>query len=217
MTRSLWIINNDLWITFAFHIRIVYLGFQPWETDFDHTIVWFKISKLKKAALESPKIFFFIFWYFTPTKMYGRNRGLLEVPGTLIIKIVLPMVLWVYKRNSTRSILVIDQDGLTLPGPRYYLNAPTNIDAFENNPDAVTRQYRDLIQSVITLLGGRLDNDAVKDILLFERRLAMITIPSYDQRRRSKQYVNKIGKIQDLKKLLPQIDWQQVRKRVACL
>ena len=115
-----------------------------------------------------------------------------------------------FERNSTRSILVIDQDGLTLPGPRYYLNAPTNIDAFENNPDAVTRQYRDLIQSVITLLGGRLDNDAVKDILLFERRLAMITIPSYDPRRRSKQYVNKIGKIQDLKKLLPQIDWQQV-------
>ena len=114
-------------------------------------------------------------------------------------------------RNSTRSILVIDQDGLTLPGPRYYLNAPTNIDAFENNPDAVTRQYRDLIQSVITLLGGRLDNNAVKDILLFERRLAMITIPSYDPRRRSKKYVNKIGKIQDLKKLLPQIDWKQVR------
>ena len=113
--------------------------------------------------------------------------------------------------------MVIDQDGLTLPGPRYYLNAPTNIDAFENNPDAVTRQYRELIQSVITLLGGRLDNDAVKDILLFERRLAMITIPSYDQRRRSKQYVNKIGKIQDLKKLLPQIDWQQVRKPIAFL
>ena len=42
-------------------------------------------------------------------------------------------------RNSSKSILAIDQDGLTLPGPRYYLNAPTNLEEFKNNPDQVTR------------------------------------------------------------------------------
>ena len=67
---------------------------------------------------------------------------------------------------------------MTLPGPEYYLNAPTDINAFKDHPDKITKQYRQLIQSVITLLGGRPHNQAVDQILLFERQLAFITIPA---------------------------------------
>ena len=43
------------------------------------------------------------------------------------------------QRNSTKSILVIDQDGLTLPDRQYYLNAPSRDDDLidDSNPDSV--------------------------------------------------------------------------------
>ena len=122
-------------------------------------------------------------------------------------------------RNYSKSIIVIDQDGLTLPGPEYYLNAPTDINAFKDNPDQITRQYRQLIQSVITLLGGRPNNPAVEQILLFERKLAHITIPSYDPRRRQKfqndYYIR--GSVNELKKLFPNINWYRFLERVVGL
>ena len=57
---------------------------------------------------------------------------------------------------------MIDQDGLTLPDRQYYMNAPTREDDLvgedQSNPDSVTAQYKQLLQSVISLLGGKNDN-----------------------------------------------------------
>ena len=78
---------------------------------------------------------------------------------------------------------------------------------------------RQLIQSVITLLGGRPNNPAVDQILLFERKLAHITIPAYDTRRRQKfqndYYIR--GSVQELKKLLPIVDWYNFIERIVGL
>jgi len=45
-------------------------------------------------------------------------------------------------RNYSKSIIVVDQDGLTLPGPEYYLQGGTDLNSFKDNPDQITRQYR---------------------------------------------------------------------------
>jgi predicted metalloendopeptidase len=61
-------------------------------------------------------------------------------------------------QNYSNSIFVIDQDGLTLPAPEFYLNGPSDQDDFIANPDETARQYQQLIQNIISLLGGKGSN-----------------------------------------------------------
>ena len=73
---------------------------------------------------------------------------------------------------------MIDQDGLTLPDRQYYMNAPSREDDLvdESNPDSVTAQYKQLLQSVISLLGGKNDNQGIDFfiLLLVQRGMMMI-------------------------------------------
>ena len=140
---------------------------------------------------------------------WSRNRPKTKLIGVYSNGALISVSVKMDPRNSTKSILVIDQDGLTLPDRQYYMNAPRNdyfiiacfsklsrttwpslttVNAwglnqvliiesrpedFDNNPDAVTRQYRELLQSVISLLGGKIKNEGTDSIFCRQYRVVI--------------------------------------------
>ena len=57
---------------------------------------------------------------------WSRNRPKTKLIGVYSNGALISVSVKMDPRNSTKSILVIDQDGLTLPDRQYYMNAPRN-------------------------------------------------------------------------------------------
>ena len=97
---------------------------------------------------------------------------------------------------TDRYSLVIRPGGLTLPGLNFYLQSHTDSGYARGNEkglDQYTIAYRKAVNSVIKLLGGKGEQDAVDQIVFFERELANLTarVP-YDTERLSPENLNEI-------------------------
>ena len=106
--------------------------------------------------------------------------------------------------------LVIQPGGLTLPGLNFYLQSHTDSGYSQGSDqglDQYTIAYRKAVDSVIKLLGGEGGQNAVDQIVFFERELANLTarVP-YDTERLSGEKLNDI---------LPVVDWPWFMKELV--
>ncbi|VEN40265.1 unnamed protein product, partial [Callosobruchus maculatus] len=104
-------------------------------------------------------------------------------------------------RNSTRHVLQIDQNGLTLPTRDYYLN-------HTKDHEKVVNACLEYMVKVGILLGGEPNStkQQMKDVMDFETRLANITIPN--ELRRDEEQLYNLMTVQELQELAPFLDWR---------
>ncbi|XP_067124089.1 endothelin-converting enzyme homolog isoform X3 [Centruroides vittatus] len=103
------------------------------------------------------------------------------------------------ERNSSNNIIQVDQGGLGLPTKDYYIN--------KTEDDPVLNAYLTYMTKVGVLLGGEENatRRQMKEVIKFETKLAMITIPA-EERRDDEQLYNKMT-IAQLQVLAPVINW----------
>ncbi|XP_005997425.1 endothelin-converting enzyme-like 1 [Latimeria chalumnae] len=110
-------------------------------------------------------------------------------------------------KNSSRNVIRIDQDGLTLPERTLYL---------EQDEDSVKilAAYRTLMEKLVTLLGAENGRQKTEEILHLEKRLANITISEFDDQRRDiNTMYNKIT-LRDLQRIAPNLKWKHLLDRI---
>ncbi|KAJ8916510.1 hypothetical protein NQ315_000152 [Exocentrus adspersus] len=103
-------------------------------------------------------------------------------------------------RNSSRHILQIDQNGLTLPTRENYLNKTEHA--------KVLKAYLEYMTKVGVLLGGELNSTRaqMQAVIDFETRLANITTPG--ELRRDEESIYNLMTIAELQERAPFIDWR---------
>ncbi|XP_060073168.1 endothelin-converting enzyme homolog [Ylistrum balloti] len=106
-------------------------------------------------------------------------------------------------RSSSKNILKVDQSGLGLPQRDYYLNKSIT-------QDPVLIAYLEYMTEVGMLLGGEENSTRSQmiDVIMFETKLANITIPSEDHRDEEKMY-HKIT-IEQLQQNVTFINWLHI-------
>ncbi|KAL2725026.1 neprilysin-4-like isoform X2 [Vespula squamosa] len=103
-------------------------------------------------------------------------------------------------KNSDQYVIQFDQTSLGLPTRDYFLQ-PSNM--------IYLNAYKDYFIKIVTLLGASLQNATVHadQLIEFETKLAKITF-SPDERRNVSELYQKMS-IDELRSMVPQIDWQR--------
>ncbi|KAG9508882.1 hypothetical protein GZH46_02612, partial [Fragariocoptes setiger] len=101
------------------------------------------------------------------------------------------------ERNSSRTVIQIDQSGLGLPNRDYYLN--------KSGKNTVLESYLAYMIKVGDLMGNGDSSEAMKDVLEFEIKLAEITVPA-DQRRDDERMYHKYT-LRELNEKSPFLNW----------
>nr|QHX41524.1 endothelin-converting enzyme 2-like isoform X1 [Octopus vulgaris] len=105
-------------------------------------------------------------------------------------------------RNSSRNIIKIDQGGLDLSSPQYYLNKTIT-------EDKILSAALEYMTTIGVLLGGEKNDtyNQMLEILEFETEIANITTPAEERQDEEKQY-HKMT-VKELQTLAPFINWQK--------
>ncbi|CAM9840085.1 unnamed protein product [Lampetra planeri] len=116
-------------------------------------------------------------------------------------------------KNSSRNVIRIDQEGLTLPERSLYLGQ-------DEESLKVIKAYKVLMNKITTLLGARNARHKLEDVFEFEQQLANITLSESDPLRRDINNMYNKMKLRDLHHLAPAINWRQFleqifRKRIS--
>ncbi|XP_060049761.1 endothelin-converting enzyme-like 1 isoform X2 [Erinaceus europaeus] len=104
-------------------------------------------------------------------------------------------------RNSSRYVIRIDQDGLTLPERTLYL-------AQDEESEKVLAAYRVFMERLLSLLGADAVEQKAREILQLEQQLANITLSEYDDLRRDVSSVYNKVTLGQLQKITPHLRWK---------
>ncbi|XP_078521517.1 endothelin-converting enzyme-like 1 [Lissotriton helveticus] len=110
-------------------------------------------------------------------------------------------------KNSSRYVIRIDQDGLTLPERTLYLGQ-------DEESEKILAAYRIFMEKILGLLGADNVQQKAEEIVQLEQRLANITISEYDDQRRdiSSMY-NKVT-LSQLQQIAPNLQWKRLLDRI---
>ncbi|XP_077682556.1 endothelin-converting enzyme-like 1 [Eretmochelys imbricata] len=110
-------------------------------------------------------------------------------------------------KNSSRYVIRIDQDGLTLPERTLYLGQ-------DEESEKILAAYRLFMERLLGLLGAEHVAQKAEEILQLEQRLANITVSEYDDLRRdiSTMY-NKVS-LRELQLITPTLKWKRLLDRI---
>uniref|UniRef100_A0A3Q2HSF0 Endothelin converting enzyme like 1 n=1 Tax=Equus caballus TaxID=9796 RepID=A0A3Q2HSF0_HORSE len=104
-------------------------------------------------------------------------------------------------RNSSRYVIRIDQDGLTLPERTLYL-------AQDEESEKILAAYRVFMERLLSLLGADAVEQKAQEILQLEQRLANITVSEYDDLRRDVSSMYNKVTLGQLQKITPHLRWK---------
>ncbi|XP_072330380.1 endothelin-converting enzyme-like 1 isoform X3 [Scyliorhinus torazame] len=110
-------------------------------------------------------------------------------------------------KNSSRNVIRIDQDGLTLPERTLYFGQ-------DEESEKILIAYKDLMEKLVSLLGGGDAKKKTEEILQLEMQLANVTISESDTLRRDiNTMYNKIT-LRELQRIAPTVQWKRLLDRI---
>ncbi|XP_068945259.1 endothelin-converting enzyme-like 1 isoform X1 [Petaurus breviceps papuanus] len=132
---------------------------------------------------------------------WDLNRLLYKAQGVYSAAALFSLTVSLDDKNSSRYVIRIDQDGLTLPERTLYL-------AQDEESEKILAAYRVFMERLLSLLGAEAVEQKALEILQLEQRLANITVSEYDDLRRdiSSMY-NKVT-LGQLQQITPHLRWK---------
>uniref|UniRef100_A0A2K5J9S0 Endothelin converting enzyme like 1 n=1 Tax=Colobus angolensis palliatus TaxID=336983 RepID=A0A2K5J9S0_COLAP len=132
---------------------------------------------------------------------WDLNRLLYKAQGVYSAAALFSLTVSLDDRNSSRYVIRIDQDGLTLPERTLYL-------AQDEESEKILAAYRVFMERVLSLLGADAVEQKAQEILQVEQRLANITVSEYDDLRRDVSSMYNKVTLGQLQKITPHLRWK---------
>ncbi|KFO30096.1 endothelin-converting enzyme-like 1 [Fukomys damarensis] len=132
---------------------------------------------------------------------WDLNRLLYKAQGVYSAAALFSITVSLDDRNSSRYVIRIDQDGLTLPERTLYL-------AQDEESEKVLAAYRLFMERLLSLLGADSVQQKAQEILQLERQLANITVSEYDDLRRDVSAMYNKVTLGQLQKITPHLRWK---------
>ncbi|XP_021018755.1 endothelin-converting enzyme-like 1 [Mus caroli] len=132
---------------------------------------------------------------------WDLNRLLYKAQGVYSAAALFSLTVSLDDRNSSRYVIRIDQDGLTLPERTLYL-------AQDEESEKILAAYRVFMERLLRLLGADAVEQKAQEILQLEQRLANISVSEYDDLRRDVSSVYNKVTLGQLQKITPHLQWK---------
>ncbi|ERE82114.1 endothelin-converting enzyme-like 1-like protein [Cricetulus griseus] len=132
---------------------------------------------------------------------WDLNRLLYKAQGVYSAAALFSLTVSLDDRNSSRYVIRIDQDGLTLPERTLYL-------AQDEESEKVLAAYRVFMERLLRLLGADSVEQKAQEILQLEQRLANISVSEYDDLRRDVSSMYNKVTLGQLQKITPHLQWK---------
>uniref|UniRef100_A0A8C3YV68 Endothelin converting enzyme like 1 n=1 Tax=Catagonus wagneri TaxID=51154 RepID=A0A8C3YV68_9CETA len=132
---------------------------------------------------------------------WDLNRLLYKAQGVYSAAALFSLTVSLDDRNSSRYVIRIDQDGLTLPERTLYL-------AQDEESEKILAAYRVFMERLLSLLGAEAVEQKAEEILQLEQRLANITVSEYDDLRRDVSSMYNKVTLGQLQKITPHLRWK---------
>uniref|UniRef100_A0A8P0TT64 Endothelin converting enzyme like 1 n=1 Tax=Canis lupus familiaris TaxID=9615 RepID=A0A8P0TT64_CANLF len=132
---------------------------------------------------------------------WDLNRLLYKAQGVYSAAALFSLTVSLDDRNSSRYVIRIDQDGLTLPERTLYL-------AQDEESEKILAAYRVFMERLLSLLGADAVEQKAQEILQLEQRLANITVSEYDDLRRDVSSMYNKVTLGQLQKITPHLQWK---------
>nr|XP_055156051.1 endothelin-converting enzyme-like 1 isoform X2 [Nyctereutes procyonoides] len=136
-----------------------------------------------------------------PAARWDLNRLLYKAQGVYSAAALFSLTVSLDDRNSSRYVIRIDQDGLTLPERTLYL-------AQDEESEKILAAYRVFMERLLSLLGAEAVEQKAQEILQLEQRLANITVSEYDDLRRDVSSMYNKVTLGQLQKITPHLQWK---------
>ncbi|XP_067322209.1 endothelin-converting enzyme-like 1 [Anolis sagrei] len=149
-------------------------------------------------------------WDMATTGRHGRwdfNELLYKTQGVYSTAVFFSLTVNLDDKNSSRYVIRIDQDGLTLSERTLYMGQ-------DEESEKILAAYRIFMERVLSLLGAENVEQKASEILHLEQRLANITVSEYDDLRRDiNSMYNKVT-LGELQRITPNLKWKRLLDRI---
>nr|XP_020633916.1 endothelin-converting enzyme-like 1 [Pogona vitticeps] len=149
-------------------------------------------------------------WDMANTGRPGRwdfNELLYKTQGVYSTAVFFSLTVNLDDKNSSRYVIRIDQDGLTLSERTLYLGQ-------DEESEKILAAYRVFMERLLSLLGAEHVEQKANEILQLEQRLANITVSEYDDLRRDiNSMYNKVT-LGELQRIMPNLKWKRLLDRI---
>ncbi|XP_075794263.1 endothelin-converting enzyme-like 1 [Pelodiscus sinensis] len=135
------------------------------------------------------------------------NELLYKTQGVYSTAVLFSLTVSLDDKNSSRYVIRIDQDGLTLPERTLYLGQ-------DEESEKILAAYRLFMERLLGLLGAERVAQKAKEILQLEQRLANITVSEYDDLRRDISTMYNKVTLGELQRITPTLKWKRLLDRI---
>ncbi|XP_053316875.1 endothelin-converting enzyme-like 1 [Spea bombifrons] len=142
-----------------------------------------------------------------PRTRWDFNELLYKTQGIYSTAAFFSLTVNLDDKNSSRYVIRIDQDGLTLSEKTLYLGQ-------DEDSEKILAAYRVFMHRILALLGVENVQKKVHEILLLEQRLANITISEYDEYRRDINTMYTKVTLSQLQQITPHVRWKHFLDRI---
>ncbi|NXE86519.1 ECEL1 protein, partial [Menura novaehollandiae] len=135
------------------------------------------------------------------------NELLYKTQGVYSAAVLFSLTVSLDERNTSRYVIRIDQDGLTLPERTLYLGQ-------DEESEKILAAYRVFMERLLTLLGAEHVEQKAQEILQLEQHLANITVSEYDDVRRDVGSMYHKVTLGELQRITPTLKWKRLLDRI---
>ncbi|KAM9126786.1 endothelin-converting enzyme-like 1 isoform 1-T1 [Pangshura tecta] len=135
------------------------------------------------------------------------NELLYKTQGIYSTAVLFSLTVSLDDKNSSRYVIRIDQDGLTLPERTLYLGQ-------DEESEKILAAYRLFVERLLGLLGAEHVAQKAEEILQLEQRLANITVSEYDDLRRDVSTMYNKVTLGELQRITPTLKWKRLLDRI---
>ncbi|NWR25591.1 ECEL1 protein, partial [Emberiza fucata] len=142
-----------------------------------------------------------------PPERRDINELLYKTQGVYSAAVLFSLTVSLDERNTSRYVIRIDQDGLTLPERTLYLGQ-------DEESEKILAAYRVFMERLLTLLGAENVEQKAQEILQLEQHLANITVSEYDDVRRDVGSMYHKVTLAELQRITPTLKWKRLLDRI---
>ncbi|NXM22167.1 ECEL1 protein, partial [Ploceus nigricollis] len=138
------------------------------------------------------------------------NELLYKTQGVYSAAVLFSLTVSLDEKNTSRYVIRIDQDGLTLPERTLYLGQ-------DEESEKILAAYRVFMERLLTLLGAEHVEQKAQEILQLEQHLANITVSEYDDVRRDVGSMYHKVSLAELQRITPTVSTPGASLTSICL
>ncbi|XP_030072128.1 endothelin-converting enzyme-like 1 [Microcaecilia unicolor] len=135
------------------------------------------------------------------------NELLFKAQGIYSTAVFFSLTVNLDDKNSSRYVIRIDQDGLTLPERTLYLGQ-------DEESEKILAAYKVFMERLLSLLGADDVQRKAEEVLQLEQQLANITISEYDDQRRDISTMYNKVTMSELQRIAPNLKWKHLLDRI---